>query len=920
MGYNELRPLAFRLAPSIETLPHSFVTMSLPSEMKSSARQAIAIATRGDVSKVRLPIRVLNRAAQMLIPDVVSIERDADKHDVHTWLYGQGEEPAIPFALQQILRAWTRTAFPRKVSEEARQEIVQLIATETLRWQSHTIDLARWRVADNGTASPYIKGTPLNSFVLLPDLIASRLSAPDVVFEWGIHQLHFRRASLAPGKSGTELISWPPLEYHESEQRIWPFSVVLTLTLQTIPFQPFPQLHSEIGIRRWAGPPIERLPSGRQQTSIYLLDTVPWIDGLHNSGSFQVAPISWKRKPKSERKKGSSEYYLNWDSALVRLLNDLHPKPVFPNPEELSQRPYEYMRDTGPSAALVFRNGIKPPHEVGAGLMPRDRFLFAEQLAEYLKPEFEFIPTFNRRTYHVSVSPNPFFAKVPKEAEQHEKEDEEGQEPLAGTHADRRLALRQTTQERFTLEIYYQSAQIHDALFLAVQTLLLGELPVLNKDEQVWSTHELELTVRALPLGSRGDALKIKPGSAETLYDRVRDAIRQRVETMQPLPHATGRVGAIIELDDAEMFNDDDPKPALRIAYARQGRLTQFVTPLPDENRFTEVQKKKERKRLEQRALSAVRDLLRQFAVQGVLPRIAPQRGKEKFYVPDPLHYLGVWLIKQYAESSPTHVAQILPVFVHMLSSAPGIQVLAPGLRAWLDYPDALAAFAEGQGLGVKRARDAYQFILDTLTRCLPSFGDTLLLCHAQNLRSTWAWLQNESITMKLSRELERYPQLRIVRLRTGVHETPEWYGQSEKEAYGLPHGLFSIGESGYVFASVQEKPPNAKPSKELSKILSRVVRNPRTKEEKVVGPSPEVTAWNPGIVEMTAVCTDPTEAQTYAIVANELRHHFASHYAQPTVLPLPLHLAALLGEYVLPLNPLIKGADDEEFYAEDER
>jgi len=78
--------------------------------------------------------------------------------------------------------------------------------------------------------------------------------------------------------------------------------------------------------------------------------------------------------------------------------------------------------------------------------------------------------------------------------------------------------------------------------------------------------------------------------------------------------------------------------------------------------------------------------------------------------------------------------------------------------------------------------------------------------------------------------------------------------------------------------------------------------------------------AWNPGIVEMTVVCADPNEAQTYAVLANELRHHFASHYAQPTVLPLPLHLAALLGEYVLPLNTIIKGADDEEFYAEDGR
>ena len=201
-------------------------------------------------------------------------------------------------------------------------------------------------------------------------------------------------------------------------------------------------------------------------------------------------------------------------------------------------------------------------------------------------------------------------------------------------------------------------------------------------------------------------------------------------------------------------------------------------------------------------------------------------------------------------------------------------------------------------------SNEIHEFFLETLERCLPAFGDTILFCHAQNLRGTWRWLNNEHFTRTLPRELAHHARLRIVRLRTGEHEIPEWYAQSEKDLYGSSQGIFTIGDSGHIFASVQEKPPSAMNlSKELSKVLPRTRADKKTQTAKVYQPRPDVAAWNAGIGEMTVACANPGDAFLCAVMANELRHHFASHFGSPTILPLPLHLASLLQEYVLPLT-----------------
>jgi hypothetical protein len=847
MVFHELRTLAFKIVPEVKTLPHHFVTLDIPEDLKSLLRRELAAALNRDVEKTRMRISVLNKAARMLIPDLISITRNADEASRRPWLYGHGEEPASALAIQQIIRSWIYTAFPPQMSVAAKQTLASKVTTESLIWRQRTVDLADWEKASNGTAKqPQEEGS--DRFVLLPDLMAARLCQPGIEPSWGPHHLRFRRCPSAPGQAGAELISWPPLLYEGREKRLWPYSVVLTLTLQTVAFQSFPEIHCDISIRRWAGPKIEYLPGGKE-TSVYLLDSVPWIEGIHHSNSFQVAPIAWQRLPKAEQKEGELPYHLTWNSDLVKLLDYLSARDRFPNPQELIQVPRFYLRDDGkPSAALVYRYSIDPPHEVGPGLMPIDRHHFAEQMKEIFAPELVFVDPPQRQKYSLTIPGNPFLAKE----DENEQEDLSTEDASPGTQTQRRLAVAEVTGKHLTLGIWYQSERIRQALLQALHLLL--DYPLISEDTYTWATEELTLTVKTYPLGAIGDALDFKPGSGKRGRDieRLHTAIRQRIEEIAAaVPMSDGRVAALIELDPAKTFRGNDPKHALRMGFAQQNWLTQFITPYQENKRLPEKQRQKEEEKIEHRAIAAVRDLLRQCGVLGAPPQVIYKGKTDNLPVPEHLHYLGIWLIKQYAASSYTHIPQMLPLILHMASDTREIYVKARGFKDWLSYPDALLAFANGQAQGVHKPREALPFITDTLNRLIPSLPYAMLFFHAQNFRSAWTWLTNENITKELPAPFAKYKHLRIVRIRSGEHETPEWYAQSEIVPYGFAKGVFMSKEHSHVFASIQDKPPTTQNlSKELSKGMSRVKVDKEGKT-KDIAPNPTVSAWNPGMVEI---------------------------------------------------------------------
>jgi hypothetical protein len=139
------------------------------------------------------------------------------------------------------------------------------------------------------------------------------------------------------------------------------------------------------------------------------------------------------------------------------------------------------------------------------------------------------------------------------------------------------------------------------------------------------------------------------------------------------------------------------------------------------------------------------------------------------------------------------------------------------------------------------------------------------------------------------------------VRVRTSDGgETPQCFGE-EDEDLGFPKGLWRMGGDGRVFGSTANKPVTAK---HLSAAQSKF-ESWQTRTHKNYYARPDAHAFNPRLVELTVAAIQQGDAPwIWAALAHELRF-VAPHHDDAITLPLPLHLAKLMEEYVLPLSQL---------------
>ncbi|MBO1346177.1 MAG: DUF3962 domain-containing protein [Hormoscilla sp. GUM202] len=871
-SYDQLRTLSFRLPEGKPLKPQTFQILKFPEKWKSELRNLQAEITRRPVDKTNVPISSLNKALRALVPDLIYITPNAAKSKVQPWLYS-----AMPIdipALYLIFNAWVKTQFDGKASKKQIAALLKKLPKEDLQWEATTVNVGTWTTAANGTAE--LGGN--NSFILLPHVLAAKLSQDNISLEFGSDLLRFRRAPLSIGSKGAELVSWPPLDYPD-KRGSWYWSVVITFTLQTVPFQSFPVLHCDLSLRRWVSRPNSSIPGG-EETSVYLLTKVPWLKGLHNSNSFQVAPIGWTRLSGSEQQQDKSQYRLNWGSNLVPLLDRLNLQQPFPTPEAIVADPTSALNlNASPNEAVVFRNGIKPEHRVDAGFSPADRRLLAEQIAELIAPEWEFVEAPQRVKFHVDSIPKLELPGLPKDGEELE---EAKMETLKETQSDIRGAISEAVSDRrLTIEIWYQRETTRDTLIKSVSHCL--GIPASASFPYKFPDLEFTLNIQAQPLGALGDELQLN-SDLKNKKDIRRQAIIQRgKEIAEKVPNASSVTVALIEIAGKENFKSDrDPYNALRRGFAIAGRNTQFIST--------------DNPNLSHSSITGFLDLLRQLGVQVGPPKIVLKKDRKKntlaLKLPEGLNYVGLWLIKQNAPTSADGTTQRVPVMVYMASNTTEIKAIAPGFDNWLPYREALLKIARE---GVDGKGQAMSFIEQKLKGDVLPLGDTLLLCHAQNLRSTWSWLNNGQIATETvafgnngsSLEINRLKGLRILRLRDSQsHETPEWYAQNpDQEKQGFAEGVFQMGDR--VFASTGKKPVQ---------FSNLSVNQSKAGDKK----SPNTYYPNPGLVEITVACLQTgDEVFPWAALTHELRH-IALQYNEYLKLPLPLHLAKQIEEYVL--------------------
>jgi hypothetical protein len=784
-----------------------------------------------------------------------------------------------------------------------------------LSWDPEQVDLLACSLSAGGTAEPDAR-----LYQLLPDELASRaLNLGSYIFEDA--RLSFR---IAPATRGAELISWPPREHHD-EDGTWKFSLVISLTVHTVPFTGDFRLHVRTGIRRWctSGP----VKVGyRHSVSTYLLTGTPWLQGGPGTGRFAVSQLCNGDAPDTyEWTRGGPE----------GMLRRLMFAQEFPEPTGIQAAPATWIDGAGGVTAGVVYSTLMGTHGVGAGLMPRDRAPLSEWIAPAFEPFLRRVPDHLPSKYPVAPRNLP---RKPTGKTPEEKDEKKAQIKRRQQVARREGLARILEGKPLHAEVLWQDTRTRDGLTSQLAEALGLDGPASSKPGLLtWRTSELTVCLRLEEAGDLAAPLEFpgpKPRKRH-LHQAINQRRRQASDHLSANRHPADLT--LVEIDNPDAFGPfTDPKFALRLGCADAGRLTQFIN-TPSGKRKTAT-----RTSIEHRSMQSWIDGFRQLGLSTI-----PQHSLDG--LPPDLNMVALWLVKRRADG-PTGQRRMTPVALRTGPSG-AITGWDPDTGEWIPYRTMLlrltrhadipgeeeAEAAENEEPTGKSPRPWYpdfeeqraitaQFIKPLLYSLRRE--QVLLMTHAQNSRGLWPFLVNGNL-LRDSLQFGASPAqgiglygdaLRHVRIRDhSMNETPQWYapatrkpGQDDDDPtdhYGIAAGLWLSPDDGSDPRTFLSTAAKASTAKNAAVDASKFATRENQQGETVIDTGKN--ASNPGIIELTVAACNPvpgTKATTtsdpelWAALVHQLRR--APDYRDTLALPLQMHLAKLTEEYVLPHDP----------------
>ncbi|MFJ4903459.1 pPIWI_RE module domain-containing protein [Streptomyces sp. NPDC088727] len=841
------------------------------------------------------------------------------------WLYAphSSADPLPDPAFQGLLGAWLHDLRPEPEHRSRVAEVRALFREEPPQWQQDVeVDLLKCPTTAGKTAAPDSR-----QFQLTTDWLARRILSLEP-YDFGAGRLRFRAMPRGPQDQGAELVS-QALPHEGARGTEW-YSVVLNITLHTVPFEPLPRFHFHTHIRRYAtriGAKTGRLhlPFGRR-TTVMLRPRVPWLPGAPLSDRFAVARLAWLQ--------GGYDWVGGGPAGMLRNISLTAP---FPDAQALLAAPAEWIQDDM-RAAVVYSTAMGS-HEVGAGLMSHQRSALTEwaeeALPEELRPTAPLVRT--RLAGSTPANPRQDPSGAAKKAEANLRRAEARRKGAAFALGDLSSEVDVGVTPVLEARLLWQTPTMRDTAVAALIAHLDlkgdGGAPDTSSAYETspvvleWQMPELVVRLRCLKLPrSLGGDLLLPEGSRHSREAVTTALAVRRTQTSEfvasdqasPVPTL-----ALVEIDRAKDFASPahDPKFALRLGCADAKVLTQFMA-VPKKTKGYNSEKN-----AEFRAAKAWDDGLRQLGV-----RVHPEHNLGE-QLPQGLRYLATWMVRKNARSR-TRWASHVPVAV-LVTPQPSVEGAArvqgwdEQARAWVPYPVMLLQLtrrAEIPRHAVPAPRDTgkpaslpswwadraqqRRNAEEWLEKVLRSVRGTptVLLAHGQNMRSHWTWLQDGNVVADKfrgghapARRLD--PDLRIVRVRSARgRETAQWWGLNPdpNSANGLPAHLWTdpsatLGETR-VFWSTTPKAQTFKLSVAADKLAPRV----NTKGKLTIDTGE--AAWNPGLVEVSVLGCHPQDGdvpEALALAVHQLRQ--APDLPDALSLPLPLHLAGLSQEYVLP-------------------
>ncbi|MEV6777465.1 pPIWI_RE module domain-containing protein [Streptomyces syringium] len=910
--YHTIRRAAYEPDPCHGPWREEMWVLRLGEELHTELTRMYTEADKGSVRPDRLPVRRLNYLLQAMAPGVIATGRNAGTDGRLPWLYARETVP--PEVLAPVIGTWAAGMYWEEDDTEGADLEERLRsgdpseAVQLPHWEAESVDLAETVTSAGGTAEPAAR-----LYSLLPEWAAFRLAARP--FRTGGTTLHFRVSSSG---NGGQLVSWPPQRYVRRGQT-WYYSACLNITVHTVPFAPRFRVHVSTQVRRWATR-LDVRPHQLGGTTVLFDVPLPWPGGPDRGHRLMVNTLGYDRRLKELAWRHHSPAPLMPDLDIVR---------NYPQAAALFAHPERWINGSGDVAAGIVYHPSIGPHEVGPGLMPQERADLDTWVEEGLRPMLTRVPDLTRvnRSNTPSLLPRSGAGRAPG---------------VRGTQLalQRRAALARALNGRpLAIDVFWQSPETRAAL-LAELPKLIGFPPgesvgPADDDTWRWLGEGIEIRVRARPAGPMADALPISRERRRPKAVRLAEAVEKRCRLVagRAAPRSDAAGVVITEIAGKERFaavSDSDPKHALRIAWARQGRLSQFVNLSEDTDSG-----------LEHRARWTWLDAFRQLGA------ISPPAHRVGAGIPGDLQYVALWLVR-HTRKGPTRcpVRRLVAVRVRPRGGGPGVIEGWDAERAeWVPYPklllllsQALEPVAEvgeeadtgaapgdgaaargvlrpGARLGVEQHRQGQTERQIRALLFQVRDRPTLLLADAGNLRQCWPGLRNGELDRDMlgfgAEPAQRHTlygdDLRVVLVRdaNAREEVAEWYAHDAKGRVGFAEGVWGTAETeSRVFASTASKPHT------VAKLPKGLMKLAPTGQGRT---APGKTAWNPGQLEITVLgCLSekaladsgregdlPDRPAEWATLTHQLRYH--DDYP-PLARPLPLHLARLAGEYVLPV------------------
>ncbi|GAA1701996.1 pPIWI_RE module domain-containing protein [Nonomuraea bangladeshensis] len=888
-----------------------------------------------------VPTHRFEQVIQTFAPDLLVLPRPSEH-----WLYVP-EEVADPLpgpVFRALLDRWLGDLRPEAEHRAFLKDVRAELAASPPVWEPVEAELLRCPTTPvGGTAAPLAHQFPLST-----DWLARRVLALGP-YEHAAGRLHFRAVPRGPRDQGAELVSQPlPAP---SGTRTWWYSVLLNITLHTVPFDPLPRFHLHFGIRRWA----TRVSSTtgrvhlpyRRRTTVLLRPRVPYLAGAPLSERYALAKV--ERRWDKERGEWTAGWVNGGPAGILRGISLAEP---FPGVDDLLADPEGWLNQ-GLRAGIVYSTAMGG-HQVKAGLMSHQRSELTEWAEQALPPEVRATSAWVRTRRARSAKPLNAPPTVKKENKPQEDTRRAEERRVGAAFAMSSLTSEAAAGAPPTLEarLLWQTRELREAAIagLVERLGLKGEGGIFTETQYEaarpgdpvtleWQSAELTVRLRCVKLtAGLGEGLALAPKGKLRTSSAIGAAIRDRRAGARSwlADDITGKAPtlALVELDRRADFEtgDHDPKFALRLGFADAGAVTQFVSVPKKAGRYDSV------KNLDHRVSMAWDDGLRQLGI-----RVHPEHGLGET-LPVGLRYAAVWLVRK-NRTARSRWAACVPIAVLVTPRRSGsgiayVQGWDPEANAWVPYPALLLKLTRLAEVAVpgtengetgsyyramdEQRRDTEEW-LQKMLRSLRG-APTLLLAQGQNARSHWTWLQDGHVEPDRIRDghapaRRLHPDLRLVRVRTAQgRETPQWWGISPKdEANGLPSHLWvPQGDgAGRVFYSTTPKPVQFQTSAIKADKLAPRRAGEGESDTRI---DTNVPGWNPGLVEIAVLgChrDDGDDPESLALAVHQLRQ--PPDYPQALALPLPLHLAALGQEYVLPtlaeedeegLDPMDTGVD----------